>query len=184
MKTLAATSLALCLGLTGMSASAALLNFSVHQSDPDGYFADFFTGEATPFEDEHLFTLSGTTKLSGHFSTVNLDDVPGLLPHLDVQAAYFQAVSGGPVFNLVETLSANPQLGGVETWDLSDLSLGAGQWKLVIKGFARNNKGTDGYEGEFTGTPNDVPEPTVPALLGAAFAALAWSRRSQASTKQ
>lgn len=171
MKSLSAaiTALSLTFAAGAVAAAPVSLSFSNNSIMSAG-------NDPAAFDDSYAFALDAQTLLSGIVNTFTPESVG---PYVNITAAFIQAASGGAVYALTETKSVNWDADefGVETWTFNPQWLAAGNWQLHVVGEGYGVKSPEGYVADLNGRSNDLPEPTILALVAVALAGLSLSRR-------
>ena len=109
--------------------------------------------------------LTFTNDLAGTYSiTLNTSS-----PATDFTSAILQLVSDG---STVATLLPGFNNGTTEFWQVSNVLLGDGQYKLIVNG---NNRGAGSLAGSITINP--VPEPATWAMMLLGFGAVGFAMR-------
>lgn len=171
MKTLSAALVAFSMALAASSAAAAPVSFA---DTRDGILSD----GSGPFyfnDSSYVLPLTGQTFLSGTITTFSTEAAASV----DITSAYLQW--GSTILPLVasatQVIDLNNDETGTEVWSFSPQWLSAGDWTLHVVGVALGTKGNEGYTVQFDGESVPLPEPTALALVAAALAGLALTRR-------
>jgi len=160
----AAAALALALAA---SASAAPLVFS-------DYSHQDLTGFGTEFTDVYTLDLAGNTWVSGLLGTATL--LNGI-PAIDIRSVTLRQL--GAQADWIQTIAVDWGVAdtGFESWALTPLLLGPGQWQLEVVGTSYYDKAGHGYSASL-----ELPEPASAALAALALvgAGVASLRRRKA----
>jgi len=172
MKSLSAALAALSLALAAGTVAAApvSLSFSDNTILSDG-------NDAASFNDTYGFLLNAQTLLSGVVTTHTPE--AGSSPWVNITSAFIKSVSGGQVYQLVETHGVNWDADefGVETWTFNPQWLSAGNWELHVVGEGYGVKAPEGFTADLEGRSTELPEPAALALVAVALAGLSLARR-------